>query len=84
MSKAGNKSKDVKVENFKIPLLEKIKSELADRYACYVLITCGEAGSDGSMQVEMSYEGDEVLASYLVENAQQIFHRQEQMRKPMK
>ncbi len=53
--------------------LDEIKQTLADNHACYVLITCGSPSNDGKMNVEMSYEGDEVLASYLVDNAQQIF-----------
>ena len=53
--------------------LEKIRKTLSDRYACYVLITCGSPTDDGKMNVEMSYEGDEILASYLVDNAQQVF-----------
>ncbi len=37
--------------------------------ACYVLITCGAPSESGQMQVEMTYEGDKVLASYLLESA---------------
>lgn len=44
-------------------------SKLLDDTACYVLITCGHPSSDGQMKVEMTYEGDKVLASYLLENA---------------
>ncbi|NGX45786.1 MAG: hypothetical protein K940chlam2_00966 [Chlamydiae bacterium] len=40
--------------------------------ACTVLITCEEPSEDGRMQVEMTYEGDSVLAAYLLENAQSI------------
>lgn len=40
--------------------------------ACSVLITCGEPNEEGKMQVEMTYEGDMVLAAYLLENAQNI------------
>lgn len=53
--------------------LNKIKKTLGENNACYVLITCGSPSNDGKMEVEMSYEGDEVLAAYLVENAQQVF-----------
>ncbi len=52
--------------------LEKIRKSLSEHNACYVLITCGAPTDDGKMNVEMSYDGDEVLASYLVENAQQV------------
>jgi len=38
-----------------------------------VLITCSEPSKEGKMEVEMSYEGDESLASFLVDNASQVF-----------
>ena len=53
--------------------LEQIQNTLGDNNACYVLITCSEPSADGKMNVEMSYNGDEVLAAYLVENAMQVF-----------
>ncbi len=40
--------------------------------SCYVLITCGEPNAEGKMDVEMTYEGEPVLAAYLLENAQSI------------
>ncbi len=43
--------------------------------SCYVLITCTEPSGDGDMEVEMTYEGDESLVSYLVENAQVFFKK---------
>lgn len=53
--------------------LDRIKKMLGENTDCYVLITCGSPSNDGKMEVEMSYEGDEVLASYLIDNAQQVF-----------
>jgi len=53
--------------------LEKIKQALSEIHACYVLITCSEPSKEGKMEVEMSYEGDESLASFLVDNASQVF-----------
>ncbi|MBS0625970.1 MAG: hypothetical protein JSS32_07965 [Verrucomicrobia bacterium] len=53
--------------------MEKIKKELGERHACYVLITCSEPSGSGKMEVEMSYEGDETLAAFLLENASQVF-----------
>ncbi len=50
---------------------------LAKDQACYVLIMCGVPGEDGKMHVEMSYEGDPVLAAYLVESAQQFIDVEE-------
>jgi hypothetical protein len=56
--------------------LQSIKKALGKNNACYVLITCGEPSEDGKMQVEMSYEGDQTLAAYLVESAQNVFDHQ--------
>ena len=47
-----------------------LRKALAEKNACYVLITCGEPTEDGRMEVEMTYEGDESLAAYLIESAQ--------------
>ncbi len=55
-----------KKKNSDVSLEEQL---LADENACYVLITCGNPSADGEMQVEMTYEGDRVLASYLLESA---------------
>lgn len=46
--------------------------------SCYVLITCTEPSKEGDMEVEMTYEGDESLVSYLVENAQVFFKKESQ------
>lgn len=46
------------------------KKDTADKEICYVLIKCKEPNEKGDMQVEMTYEGDPVLASYLIETAQ--------------
>ena len=40
--------------------------------ACKVVITCKQPKEDGSMNVEMSYEGDKMLASYLLHSAQNM------------
>jgi predicted kinase len=47
-----------------------LRKELAEKNACFVLITCGEPTEDGKMQVEMTYEGDASLAAFLIESAQ--------------
>ncbi|MGB7978863.1 MAG: hypothetical protein WCF19_06870 [Chlamydiales bacterium] len=52
---------------------KEIKKALGNTCACYVLITCTEPNVDGKMDVEMSYDGDESLAAFLVENARQVF-----------
>ena len=53
--------------------LAKIKKTLGGKHACYVLITCSEPSEEGKMEVEMSYEGDEMLAAFLIDNASQAF-----------
>ncbi len=47
-----------------------LRQLLMERYACFVLITCGEPTKEGKIEVEMTYEGDDSLAAYLIENAQ--------------
>lgn len=47
-----------------------MKQLIKEEHACYVLITCGKPSADGKMNVEMTYEGDPMLAAYLLENAQ--------------
>lgn len=53
---------------------KRLSKKLAQNHACYVLITCDEATKDGRMQVEMTYEGDPVLAAYLLQEAQSFIH----------
>lgn len=52
---------------------QKLKNDLKKNKAGYVLITCSEPSSEGNMEIEMSYDGDEVLASYLIDSAQEFF-----------
>lgn len=49
---------------------QSIKDKLAEKHACYVLVTCDEPSEDGNMQVEMSYHGDAALAAMLLHGAQ--------------
>lgn len=56
-----------------------VHKQLAERNACYVLITCGEPSADGKMEVEMTYEGDASLAAYLIESAQGIIDNQAEL-----
>lgn len=46
--------------------------------SCYVLITCGQPSEDGRMQVEMTYQGDATLASYLIQGAQLYIDQEEE------
>ena len=54
--------------------MDKKKNRKEDE-ACYILITCKEPSSDGKMSVEMTYEGDPALASFLLENAQDFIEQ---------
>lgn len=56
-----------------------LKETLAKNKACYVLITCDEPSEDGNMQVEMTYEGDAVLASYLLQGAQSMIDEHQEL-----
>ena len=50
-------------------LVEKI--ETIHDNLCSILITCRELPQkEGKMEVDLSYEGDPILASYLLENVQ--------------
>ncbi len=52
--------------------MESIQKYLSENYAAFVLITCSKASQEGDMQAELLYNGDHVLISYLIDNAQQI------------
>lgn len=54
-------------------LLSRVKQSLGDSCACCVLITCSVPSEEGKMEIEMSFEGEESLAAFLVENASQVF-----------
>lgn len=55
-----------------------IREKLAKNYACYVLVTCDSPSKEGKMKVEMSYEGDPALASFLLQGAQDYFELNEE------
>lgn len=52
---------------------EEIRDKISDKTACYVLITCEQPSASGEMNVELSYDGDPVLAEYLIQGAQNYF-----------
>lgn len=56
---------------------KRLREKLAKGNICYVLITCAESRDNGEMEVEMSYEGDTALASYLLQGAQHFIDDQE-------
>lgn len=51
------------------------KARRPKKSACTIFISCNEPTEDGKMQVEMTCEGDQVLAAYLLENAQSILNQ---------
>ncbi len=61
----------------KVDLHTALRKKLAKDGACYVLITCEKPALDGTMQVQMSYEGDTTLVSYLLQGAQDYLDEQE-------
>lgn len=56
---------------------QSVKEYLAENNLCYVLLTCSRPSKEGDMEVEMFYEGEDHLASYLVESAQGILQGRE-------
>jgi hypothetical protein len=50
---------------------------IGKKHACYILITCDHPSPDGEMQVEMTYRGDAVLASYLIDGARHHLDQEE-------
>ena len=56
---------------------KRIRKLLAKDHAGFVLITCENPTEGGQMQVEMSYDGDPVLAAYLLEGAQGYLDEEE-------
>ena len=68
----------IKKEDLKKRFLEKdMQDFLAHRYEAFVLVTCSSANEKGDMQVELKYEGDEDLVSYLLQSASQVFEGEE-------
>ncbi len=60
--------------------LSKLLTFLSKNNECYVLIRCGKPSALGKMQVEMTYEGDPTLASYLIESASNIIEETEALK----
>jgi hypothetical protein len=65
------------IQKRKNDIHKRIRKLLEKDFEGYVLVTCKPAGLDGKMQVEMSYEGDPVLAAYLMEGAQEYLDEEE-------
>lgn len=58
---------------------QSVKDYLAENNLCYVLLTCSRPSQEGEMEVEMFYEGEDHLASYLIESAQEVLHGRESL-----
>jgi len=55
---------------------KKIQKKDKDK-ACSIFISCGQPSEDGKLSVEMTYEGDPILASYLLKSAQGFIEQDE-------
>lgn len=49
-----------------------LKRRKKEKTICYVLISCGEPKEDGTIDVEMKYDGKKWLAAYLVKSAKDV------------
>lgn len=56
--------------------LKNLRKALSEDNECYVLITCSKPSAAGKMEVEMTFEGDESLAAYLIDTAKDAFDSQ--------
>jgi hypothetical protein len=76
MSKVTKKAK-VRLSLMRTDIHKRVKKLLEQDFEGYVLVTCRPATTDGQMQVEMSYEGDPILAAYLMDGAQQYLEEED-------
>lgn len=53
------------------------KDHNEDNAHAYVRITCGEPSETGHMEINMTYQGDLNLLSYLLSGAQDVIEQQE-------
>ena len=68
-----NKNRKTRRKDAQASSINRIKKQICKSTSCYVLITCTQPDKDGKIEVEMIYEGDRVLAAYLIKSAQDIF-----------
>lgn len=68
---------EIESKSKKEAALAQLKKNLGEEYACFVLITCTQPDPKGKMEVALDFEGDETLASFLVENAAQVFEERD-------
>jgi hypothetical protein len=60
------------IENSFVRAVEDNRSEAA----CQISIRCSQPGADGQMKVSLEYTGDVLLASYLINQAQEIIEEE--------
>ncbi len=53
-----------------------LKRRKKGKTICYVLITCSEPNKDGTVEVEMNYDGARWLAAYLIKSAAGILEEE--------
>lgn len=51
------------------------KTEGGEKKVNYVLITCTEPNDEGTMEVEMRYEGEKKLIAYLIHSAKEALEK---------
>jgi hypothetical protein len=49
-----------------------LKRRKKGKTICYVLLTCSEPKEDGTIDVEMKYDGKRGLAAYLIKSAKEV------------
>ncbi len=62
---------------------QSLRDALKKKLSAYVLITCSEPSIDGQMNVEMTYQGDKALVSYLLQGAVMSMLEEEPCQKPV-
>ncbi len=77
MAHAGHQEETMPFASLPLDIHTKIKELLVHERLDYVLVTCRKVPEKSSenqkMEVELSFEGDPALASYLVHGAQEYF-----------
>lgn len=56
--------------------LKHIQEVLQKDLSCCVLIACEHPSDGGAMQVELTYQGDPILATYLLQHAQGLIEEE--------
>lgn len=46
-----------------------------ENHGLFIMITCTKPSEDGKIQVEMTYEGDPFVLSYILKKAQEQFEQ---------